>query len=375
MVYLDYSATTKTRKEVLDTYVKVSNDYFANPNSLHKIGVEAKKLSDEATEQIAKIMNCDKEDVIYTSCASESNNLAIKGVSLRNQKKGKHIITTNLEHSSIYGPIGYLTNNGFEVDFVKTNEFGLVDIEDLKSKLREDTILVSIGAVNSETGVRQNIEELASFLKNYNCYFHVDATQAVGKVRIDYQNVDLISFTAHKFFGPKGVGVLIKRKDVLIEPLIHGGKSTTIYRSGTPALPLIASISKALRLINEELDENYKQALDLNNYLKEKLSIYPNVKINSNEYSIPHILNISVLNVKPESMQHALEEYEIYISTQSACSANNPVSKAVLEVTKDEERAKHSVRISISGITTKDEINKFIDAFDKCINKFNELGD
>lgn len=373
MVYLDYSATTKTRDEVIDTYVKSSKDYFANPNSLHKLGVNAKKLIDASTEQIAKIMNCKVEDVIYTSCASESNNLAIKGVALRNKKRGMHIITTNLEHSSIYGPIGYLTNLGFEVDFVKTDSFGLVDIDDLKNLLREDTILVSIGAVNSETGVRQNIEELAKLLKNYNCIFHVDATQAVGKVRVDYSNVDLISFTAHKFFGPKGVGVLIKRDNVLIEPLIHGGKSTTIYRSGTPALPLITSLAKALRLIDEELDDNYKNVEILNNYIKDNLKKYDNVRINSNKYSIPHILNLSVMNAKPESMQHALEEYDIYISTQSACSSNNPVSRSVLEVTKDNEASKHSIRISLSGITTKEEVDMFLTAFDKCIDKFNSL--
>lgn len=373
MVYLDYSATTKTRDEVLDTYIKSSKDYFANPNSLHKLGVDAKKLIDASTNQIARIMNCNVEDIIYTSCASESNNLAIKGYALRNKKRGMHIISTNLEHSSIYGPLGYLSNLGFEVDFVKTNEYGLVDIDNLKSLLREDTILVSIGAVNSETGVKQNIEEIARLLKNYNCAFHVDATQAVGKVRIDYKDVDLISFTAHKFYGPKGIGVLIKRDNILIEPLIHGGKSTTIYRSGTPALPLITSISKALRLIDEELDNNYKHVLDLNDYIKDNLKKYDNVRINSNEYSIPHILNLSVMNAKPESMQHALEEYDIYISTQSACSSNNPVSRSVFEVTKDNETSKHSIRISLSGYTTKEEVDKFLNAFDKCIDKFNSL--
>ena len=375
MVYLDYSATTKTRKEVLDTYIKTSEEYFANPNSLHKIGVEAKKLIDASTNQIAKIMNCEPDEIIYTSCSSESNNLALKGVALRNQKKGKHIITTNLEHSSIYGPIGYLTSLGFEVDFVETDEYGIVKLDSLKQLLRDDTILVSVGAVNSETGVKQNIEEIANLLKNHNCYFHVDATQAVGKVRINYDNVDLISFSAHKFYGPKGSAVLIKRKNVLIEPLIHGGKSTTSYRSGTPALPLITSISKALRLIDEEMDENYKKVENLNNYIKENLKKYDNVKINSNKYSIPHMLNISVMNVQPESMQHALEEFDVYISTQSACSANNPVSKSVFEITKNEEAAKHSVRISLSGFTTKEEIDLFLEAFDKCISKFNELGD
>lgn len=374
MIYLDYSATTKARKEVLDTFIQVNENYFANSNSLHKLGVESKKLEEAATRQIANIFKVKPEEVIYTSCSSESNNLAIKGVALRNQKQGKHIITTNLEHSSIYGPLGYLQKQGFEVDFVKTDDKGLIDIDDLKNLLREDTILVTVGAVNSETGVKQNIEELGQILKEYpNCYFHVDATQSVGKVRIDFKDADLISFTAHKFFGLKGIGCLIKKENVLIEPLIHGGKSTTIYRSGTPALPLIVSISKALRLIDEEQDEYYEKVKELNTYLRDKLSEYDGVTINSNEYCIPHVLNISVLNVKPETMQHALEEYDIYISTQSACSANNPVSKAVLEVTKNELQASHSIRVSLAGITTKEEVDKFLEAFNKCMTKFSNL--
>jgi len=374
MVYLDYSATTPVDSEVLDSYIKTTNNFIGNSNSLHKLGVEAKKLEESATKQIAKILNVDPDEIIYTSCASESNNLAIKGVVLRNSKKGKHIITTNLEHSSIYGPIGYLQKLGFEITFVKTNENGIVEIDELKKELRDDTILVSIAAVNSETGVKQNIELIAELLKKYpNCYFHVDATQSIGKVRMDFKDVDLISFTAHKFYGPKGIGCLIKRKNVLIEPLIHGGKSTTNYRSGTPALPLIVSMSKALRLIDEKQDEYLDIVKKYNDYLKNELKKYSNVRINSLEYSIPHILNISVLNVKPETLQHALEEFDIYISTQSACSANNPVSKAVLEVTKDEEKASHSIRISLSGLTTKEEIDKFLDSFDKCINKFNNL--
>ena len=371
MIYLDYSATTPVDSRVLDTYNKVTNNFIGNPNSLHRLGVEAKKLESEATEQIKKIMNLNDEEIIYTSCASESNNLAIKGVALRNSKKGKHIITTNLEHSSIYGPIGYLQNLGYEIDFVKTNEFGLVDIENLKSLLREDTILVSIGAVNSETGVKQNIEEIALLLKNYNCYFHVDATQAIGKIKLDFSNVDLVSFAAHKFYGPKGIGVLIKKKDILIEQLIHGGKSTTKYRSGTPALPLIAALSKALRLIDEELDNNYNNVEKLNKKIVEKIKTYENITINSNEYSIPHILNISLLNIKPETFQHALENYDIFISTQSACSTNNPISKSVYEVTKNEEQAKHSIRVSLSGITTEEEIDKFLESFDKCYKELN----
>lgn len=370
MIYLDYSATTPVNKEVLDTFNKVCLDFPGNPNSLHKLGVESKKLIDSATKQIADLLNLKDKEIIYTSGSSESNNLAIKGLCLKHEGMGKHIITTNLEHSSIYGPIGYLQKLGYEVDFVKTNN-GLVDLEDLKKLIREDTVLVTIASVNSETGVLQNIEEIAKLLKDKKCYFHVDMTQSVGKVNINMNNVDLVSFSGHKFYGLKGIGVLIKNKDLTLEPLIHGGKSTTVYRSGTPALPLIVSISKALRLALTDLDKKYDYIKELNDYLKEKLNKYEKVHINSNDNSIPHVLNLSVMHTKPETFQHALEEYDIYISTQSACSANNPISKAVFEVTKDEECAKHSIRVSLSSLTTKEEIEKFLDAFDKCYNKLN----
>ena len=309
-------------------------------------------------------------EVIYTSGSSESNNLAIKGVCLKHEGIGKHIITTNLEHSSIYGPIGYLQKLGYEVDFVKTKN-GQVDIDDLKKLLRDDTVLVTIASVNSETGVLQNIEEIADLLKDKKCFFHVDMTQSMGKVNVNFDNVDLISFSAHKFYGLKGIGVLLRRENVTLEPLIHGGKSTSIYRSGTPALPLIVSISKALRLALTDLDKKYDYIKDLNLYLREELSKYPNVRINSTDNSIPHILNLSVMHAKPESMQHAIEDYDIYISTQSACSANNPVSRAVLEVTNDEEVAKHSIRVSLSSLTTKDEVDEFLKAFKECYDKLN----
>ncbi len=364
MIYLDYSATTPVNKEVLETFNKVCLDFPGNPNSLHRLGVEAKKLIDSATSQIKDLLNVEHE-VIYTSGSSESNNLAIKGVCLKHSGIGKHIITTNLEHSSIYGPIGYLQKLGYEVDFVKTKN-GVVDLEDLKNLLREDTVLVTIASVNSETGKLQNIEEIGKLLKDKKCFFHVDMTQSVGKININMNDIDLVSFSAHKFYGLKGIGVLLRKENVTLEPLINGGKSTTVYRSGTPALPLIVSISKALRLALTDLDKKYDYILELNNYIKNELKDLENVKINSDENSIPHMLNLSVMHVKPETFQHALEEYDVFISTQSACSANNPVSKAVLEVTNDEERAKHSIRISLSSLTTKEEVDKFLDAFKKC---------
>ena len=372
MVYLDYSATTSTSEEVLDSFVKASRDFFANPNSMHKLGTIANELINASTKQIANILGKKKKEIIYTSGASESNNTALKGIAYKYKNRGKHIITTEFEHSSIYGPIGYLQKyENFEVDFVETDEFGRVKLDSLKSLLRDDTILVSICSVNSEIGIRQPVEEIGKIIKDVNpkCFFHVDMTQSIGKEHVSFNNIDLASFSAHKIFGIKGIGCLIKKENVQIEPLIHGGKSTTIYRSGTPQLPLIVSLSKALRLANEGLDEKIQYISKLNNYLKEKLSNYEKIKINSNEYSIPQILNISVLGVKPETMQHALEEYDIFISTQTACSKGGEKSKAVYALTKDEERALSSIRISISYISTEEEINEFLRCFDLCYKK------
>ena len=373
MIYLDYSATTKTSDEVLDTFVKCSKEYIGNPNSLHTLGVESKNLIDKATEQIANLLNIKKDEIIYTSGSSESNNLAIKGICEKYKNRGKHIITTSLEHSSIYGPIDYLLDKGYTVDFVKLDQNGQVDLENLKELLTDDTILVSINAVNSELGIVQPLGKISKIIKEYpKCFFHSDMTQAIGKIKVNLEDIDLISFSAHKFFGIKGIGVLIKKEKIELTPLIHGGKSTTVYRSGTPALPLIASLAKALRLAYTDFDTKYNHVLELNKYLKENLSKYSKVYINSNDKSIPHVLNISVIGVKPETMLHALEEYDIFISTQSACSSGSTKSMAVYNLTHDEARAESSVRISISAITTKEEIDYFLESFSKCYRKLAE---
>ena len=361
MTYLDYSATTPVSDEVLDTFNKASK-YIGNPNSLHKLGVEAKQLIDASTKQISDILGVKESEIIYTSGASESNNLALKGIEIY-KNRGNHIITTELEHSSIYGPLNYMTNKGFEVDFVPLKN-GIVDTEKLKEMITDKTILVSINAVNSETGIRQPVEEIGKILKDYpKVVFHSDITQAVGKIKIDLTNIDMASFSAHKFFGIKGIGVLVKKENIRLEPLIHGGKSTTSFRSGTPATALIASLAKALRLATQNLDEDYKHVLKLNQKIKDNLN-YENVYINSTENSLPHALNISVIGVKPETMLHALEEDDIYISTQSACSSGK-TSKAVMAITNDKEKASSSIRVSISSKTTEAEIDKFLESFDK----------
>lgn len=370
MIYLDYSATTPVNEEVLKVFNKVCLEYPGNSNSLHSLGIKSKELEDYATEKIAKLLKVKPSEIIYTSGSSESNNTAIKGVCNKYKNRGNHIITTNLEHSSVIAPLNYLTKQGFIVDYVKIKDNGLVDIENLKELLTDETILVSISIVDSEIGLRQNIDEIGKLLKEYpKCIFHVDCTQGIGKINIDFTNIDLASISAHKFYGLKGIGLLIKKENIVIEPLIHGGKSTTIYRSGTPPLPLIVSLMKALELIIPNIDKNYEYITKLNNIIKDKLSTYELVHINSTENSIPHILNFSLLKIKPETFIHALEEYNIFISTKSACSKSNTISSSVYALTKNEELSYQTLRISLSYLTTIEEVNKFLEVFDICYKR------
>lgn len=370
MIYLDYSATTPVNEEVIETYAKVCKEYIGNPNSLHKLGVKAKQLIDASSEQIAKILGIKPSEIIYTSGASEANNLAIKGVCEKYSNRGKHIITTELEHSSIIAPLNYLQNNGWDVDFVKLDSNGQVDLDDLDRLMRDDTVLVTIASVNSEVGVKQDLKAISKIVrKNSKTIFHSDVTQSIGKEKIDFSLVDLASISCQKFYGMKGIGALIKRDNLIIEPLIHGGKSTTVFRSGTPATPLIASFAKALRLMYEDFDEKLSKVKEIHDYLLDKL-VDVDVFVNSNSHCLPNMVNISLKNIKSEVMLHALEEYDIYLSTQTACSSGN-YSRAVYAVTNDKDRASRSMRISLSYLTTKEEIDEFIDTFKKCINKLN----
>lgn len=374
MIYLDYSATTPVDDEVIDTYSRVCREFIGNPNSLHRLGLESKKLIDASTNQIAKILKIKPSEIIYTSGASEANNMAIKGIASKYSNRGKHIITTELEHSSIIAPLNYLQSKGYEVDFVKLDQNGLVDLDDLSSLIRDDTLLVSIASVNSEVGVKQDLKKIREIInKNPKTIFHSDVTQSIGKEKIDLSVLDLASMSCQKFFGMKGCGALYKRDGLVIDPLIHGGKSTTIFRSGTPATPLIASFAKALRLVYEDFEKKDKYVRELNNYFIDKLSNL-DVSINSNKHCIPQIVNLSIKGIKPETMQHALEEYEIYISTQTACSTGD-YSRAVYAVTHNKEKASHSIRVSLSYKTTYEEIDDFVDAFSRLIIDLNIRGE
>lgn len=375
MIYLDYSATTPVDKRVLNTFNKVCLEYPGNSNSLHKLGMESKELEDYATSQIEKLFNLKNSEIIYTSGASESNNHVLKGVCSKYKNRGKHIITTYLEHSSILSTMNYLSKQGFIVDYVKIKDDGTVDLDHLKQLLTNDTILVSICAVDSELGIKQPIEEISSIIKEYpKCFFHVDCTQALGKINLDFNLMDFASCSAHKIYGMKGIGLLIKKKNIMIDNLIHGGKSTTVYRSGTPALPLIVSTMKAIDLIIANISQNYEYVEKLQKYILNELKKYPDISINSTSNSICYTINISLKNIKPETFVHAMDEHDIYISTKSACSNTNSMSDAVYAVTKDRERAMRSIRISLSYLTSEEEIQEFLKIFAKSYQKLDLNG-
>ena len=371
-IYLDYAANTPVDKEVLDTFNDTTLKYFANPNSTHPLGKEVSNKIDETTKNIMKMfqketnLNEDSE-IIYTSGSSESNNLAIKGVAKSYKENGKHIISTFLEHSSVSGPLTYLKEQGYEIDILNITNEGKVDIEHLKSLIREDTILVSICYVDSEIGSVQPIDEIAKIVSQHpNCFLHVDATQAIGKINMNLQNVDLITFAPHKFYGLNGFGGLIKSKNVVLEPLINGGASTSIYRSGTPVVGQICALEKALKITFENFETRQNYVKKLNEKLRENLEKYKEVSINTMSQENPYILNISVNGIKATKFKEKLEEYGVCVSIKSACTVTITPSRIVMAMTHNKKRALASWRISLSHLTKEDEIEEFIEIFDKC---------
>lgn len=373
MIYLDYSATTPVDIDVFDTLSKVTKNYIGNPNSMHSLGQKSMELLESATKQIADIFGVSSNEIVYTGGSTESNNMAIIGAALANHKKGKHIIVSKLEHPSIYVICDYLKSIGFEISYVKNDSDGLIDFDDLKKLIREDTILVSISAVNSEIGIRQPLKMIRQIIKkeNIGTVFHSDMTQAIGKVSVNMRDTDLASVSGQKIFGPKGIGFLYKSSMIKVTPLLYGSTKENI-NPGTPPLPLIAALSKAVRLANENLEKKERFVTLLNEKIVNTLSKYPNILFNKTKYSIPHILNMSVMDVMPEVMVHALASHEIYVSSNTACSSGE-VSNAVLAVYNDLNRAKHTIRISLSHVTTTEEINRFLEVFKEEYEKLSKL--
>lgn len=362
MVYLDYSATTPVLDEVLDSFNTVTKEFFANPNSLHSLGVKSKELLISARKQICDILKIKDSELIFTSGASEANNRALIGVCLKRKKFGNHIIVSTLEHPSIYEICKYLESIGFKVSYVNVDSEGVVDLEELKRLVTDKTILVSICGVNSETGVRQPLRTIKQVVKkeNSNCYIHSDLTQGLGKIKINFDDFDLASFSSHKIYAPRGIGMLYKKDGINIEPLMYG---TNLYEIGTPPLSLIVAFSKAIRLAYSnflEKEESIKECADkLINGLKK----YPNIKLNRSKYTINQIVSISLMDIKPETFIHAMEKNDIYISSNTACSSGK-TSTSIMAIYNDIKRASTTIRISISYLTTLKEIDLFLNAFD-----------
>ena len=372
MIYLDYAANSPTDKRVLDLYNEITIKYFANPNSTHKLGLEAKKIIDVSTKNIAKKLGVKPNEIIYTSGATESNNLAIRGICSKYKNFGKHIIISSLEHSSVIAPVNYLQNEGFEVDLLSPKSDGKVDVNELKNLIREDTILVSITSVDSELGIKQPIEEIGELLSNYNnIFFHTDASQAIGKIKIDFSNVDLVTIAPHKFYGLNGFGALIKKSNIVLKPIILGGKSTTVYRSGTPVTANVVALDLALQLALDNLEERLNYVKQLNQEIRNFLSNYELININSTENSIPYTINFSIKGILSDDFVEKLSNNNVYISTKASCCPEKTPSKIVYALTNDKSLAKSSLRISISHLTTRDELNEFYKIFDKCYGEIN----
>lgn len=365
LIYLDNVAASFVEDEVLDIFYNTTKKYYANPNSIHKLGREENKMISDSTLRIANMLKVLKDEIIYTSGATESNNLAIKGLCLSYKNYGKHILISSLEHNSITSSVVSLERLGFEVEVIPVTDKGIVDIESLKNMLRDDTILVSVTSVDSELALRQPIEEIATIIKDYpNCHFHTDATQSIGKVTIDYSNVDLITINPHKFHGLDNFGILVKKKNVRLTPLIEGGKSTTIYRAGTPSLANVLALEKALEIALTNQEARYNYLKELGDMIKSHLSEYKNVSINSRENSLPSIINFSLIGEKALTILGKFEEHNIILSAKTSCCPITTPSKLVYALTKDKQKASSSIRVSLSYKTTKEEVEEFMKVFD-----------
>ncbi len=363
MIYLDNSATTRPWKSVLDTYIKVSERYFGNPSSLHPLGGEAEKLLDQSRAQTASLLGVNKKDIIFTSGATEANNLAVKGAAEGRKHQGRHIITTAVEHPSVLEAAADLERRGWEVTKLSPDENGEIRPDQVKGALRTDTVLVSCMHVNNETGSIQPVEKIGLLLREHpKVLFHVDYVQGIGKVPLSMKEsgIDLLTISGHKFHCVKGTGLLAVSGGKL-EPLFHGGTQENNLRAGTENTAGAAALAKAMRLLLDGSREAAARMRSLNLLLEEKLSEMKGIEINSPRSRAPHILNFSVKGIKPETVVQALAQKEIYISTTAACSSKQSSGSRVLqEMPLPIERSETALRISLSEETTGEDIDAFL---------------
>lgn len=373
MIYFDNSATTKPFPDVIHSFAKVSTDFFGNPSSLHNFGGKAEQLLRQARSQVAQLLFVKPNEIIFTSGGTEGNNVAIKGASAANQNKGRHLITTNIEHASVLETFKALEKDGFDVTMVEAGKDGRVNAKDIESAIREDTILVSVMHVNNEVGTIQPIEEIGKMLTDYpNILFHVDNVQGIGKVPLDLKSahIDLCTMSSHKFHGLKGTGLLFMREGVKINPLFHGGGQESKLRSGTENVAGIVSSAKALRLIMDQFQHERNHLQTISGELKSGLTAINGIVINTpTQNAAPHIINFSVPSIKAEVLVHALEEKEIYVSTTSACSSKQKtVSNTLVAMGIPKDRVNSAIRISLTYSNSMDEVKKALEQIEETID-------
>ena len=375
IIYLDNASTSKVNPEVLESFNQITLKYFANPSSIHFLGQEAHRLLEKSREQILSLFKLAHHEVIFTSGATEANNLAIKGYVFANKGRGNHIITTAIEHPSVLETVKALEKYGYEVTILPVNEKGVIEVNSLKEAIKDNTILVSIMAVNNETGAINPIKEVGELLKAYpKIAFHVDMTQAIGKVDIPLDNIDMFSFTGHKIHGLLGSGALIKEKKIILEALNSGGGQENNLRSGTNTLALSASLAKALRLAIKNQKENYQKVSNLRDYLISYLKDNPDkYRLNSFDMDNPYIVNFSLLQHKASVVVEALSNKEIMVSSLSAChSKNEDYSYVVYAMNQDMKLAHNTIRVSFSYENTVDDVNALIRALKQIVKEIKQ---
>lgn len=367
MIYLDHASSSPMASEVLDSLIRVSNEYPALPGAGNSLALESNKLLNNATKQISNILKANEKEIFYTSGIVESNNMALIGVALANGKKGSRIITSKLETDSLYGIINHLESLGFIIDYVNNDAEGVIDFEDLKKKINKDTILISISAVNESMGIRQPLKIIRQVInkENNKVIFHSDMSHAIGKIPINLSDVDLATISTSKNHGPKGIALLYKKEGIEIKPLFYSNNKS--LRPDYDSLALITALSKSLRIAGLDIEKRSEKVSKYNKKICKMLEKYPRIMINQTKYSLPHILNISVLDYKPEVIRGSLEQYGIYIS-----GINAYLDSTVYNIYKDKKRAISTLKISFSHLTTNEEINIFIDSFEIIYQRLQE---
>lgn len=378
-VYMDYSATTFTKPEVLKEMIPYFTEYFGNPSSLYSMSDVPKKAINTARERVAKALNASKDEIFFTAGGSEGDNWILKGIAFANRNKGNHIITTKIEHHAILHTGKFLEKNGFDVTYLPVDEYGLISIEDLKKAITDKTILVSVMFANNEVGSIQPIEEIGKICKEHKIYFHTDAVQAVGHVKIDVKamNIDALSLAGHKFYGPKGVGALYLKKGIKLENLIHGGAQERGKRATTENVPGIVGLGKAIEIAVGELEPEAKRLTKLRDKLLNGLvAKIPHVKVNGpiGEKRMPGNVNVSFVGIEGETLLLDLDDKGIFASTGSACASGSlDPSHVLLALGLKHETAHGSLRLSLGAGTTEEQIDYALEVIPKVVQRRREM--